>query len=319
MDCFTQKSFQNDPHGSTHGGNPSPVIKNLRMILPLAPAHFMALAAFLVYALLLFLDPGIAAAPLLLFVATCLAAPFFPRFSFYLPIVSRGMKGVQGVALTFDDGPDLQVTPLVLDLLERHSVKATFFVIGEKAGKHPELLQEILSRGHSVGNHSQSHPPFLMLQGKRAIAREVGFAQATIRRSGIVPLAFRPPVGITNPDLWRVLLDQGMFCVNFSCRAGDMGNRRVGGLGQKLARKARARDIILLHDTLPHKVTVDCLLAEFDNLIKGLKERGLDIMPLADLIGKEIMETGAASGRPMPAGRSGCMPPEVAAGRDSDP
>jgi len=259
------------------------------LILLLAPAHLMALAAFQLSALLLFVAPRFAAAPLVLFVATCLVAPLFPAFSFYLPILSRGRKGVPGVALTFDDGPDPQVTPRVLDLLDRHGVKATFFVIGRKAEAHPGLIQDILARGHTIGNHSQTHPPFLMLQGRRAIRREVDAAQAVLRQAGAVPLAFRPPVGITNPDLWPVLLDQGMFCVNFSCRAGDMGNRRVPGLARKLLRKAQARDIILLHDTLPHHVTVDFLLAEFDRLLQGLEQGGLPVLPLAAVIGKEVM------------------------------
>lgn len=259
------------------------------MLVPLAPAHLMALAAFQLAAVLLLLDPRLAAAPLLLFVAACMVAPMFPRLSFYLPIISRGRRGATGVALTFDDGPDPRVTPAVLDLLDRHGIKAAFFVIGAKAAHHPDLVRAILARGHAVGNHSQTHPPFLMLQGKRAIAREVGEAQAALLPCGVVPLAFRPPVGITNPDLWRVLLAQGMFCVNFSCRAPDLGNRRVPGLARRILGKARARDIILLHDTAPHRVTVDQLLAEFEALIQGLGRKGLAIQPLADLIGREIM------------------------------
>jgi len=109
-----------------------------------------------------------------------------------------------------------------------------------------------------------------------------------------VALAFRPPVGITNPDLLPVLMDHGMFCVNFNRRAGDMGNRRVAGLARKLLRRARARDIILLHDTLPHRVTVACLLEEFDRLLQGLKEKGLPVLPLAAVIGKEVMAGPAA-------------------------
>jgi len=262
----------------------------------LKPAPLTALTAFLTAALLLALAPRLAAAPLLLFLAVCLAAPLFPRLGFYLPIVSRGPKGAAGVALTFDDGPDPRVTPLVLDLLDRHGVKAAFFVIGEKARAHPGLVREILARGHDVGNHSNTHPPFLMLQGRRAIAREVGSAQAALRPCGIRPLAFRPPVGITSPDLGQVLLDHGMFCVNFSRRARYLGNRRVPGLAGRLLRGARARDIILLHDTLPQRTTVDCLLAEFDQLILGLGRKGLAIQPLAALLGRKVMEFEAGHG-----------------------
>jgi peptidoglycan/xylan/chitin deacetylase (PgdA/CDA1 family) len=258
------------------------------MVLPLT----LALVAFPLSALLLFLAPAAAPAPLLGFVAICLLAPVFPALSFYLPIVTRGAKGARGVALTFDDGPDPEVTPRVLELLDRHGVKAAFFVIGAKAERHPGLVLDMLARGHAVGNHSQTHPPFLMLQGRRAIAREVGSAQAVLRRTGMVPLAFRPPVGITHPDLGKVLADQGLFCVNFSCRAGDLGNRRVAGLARKILRKARARDIILLHDTRPHRVSVDVLLEEFDRLIQGLKQKGLMILPLDALIGRAVMAAG---------------------------
>jgi len=275
---------------------PAPNFKDPRMTLLLAPAHLMALAAFQLSALLLFLAPRFAAAPLLLFVATCLAAPLLPRFSFYLPILSRGRKGVPGVALTFDDGPDPEITPRVLDLLDRHGLKATFFVMGRKAEAHPRLIQDILARGHAVGNHSQNHLPFLMLKGRRAIAREVAAAQEVLRAAGVVPLAFRPPVGITNPVLWRVLVDQGMFCVNFSRRAADLGNRRVAGLARRILAGARARDIILLHDTAPHRGTADALLAEFEALVQGLELKSLPVLPLATLLGKAVMEPAAAAG-----------------------
>src|SRR5512139_2378480 len=168
------------------------------MICPLAPAHFVGLGAFHLAAILLFLDPRLAPLPLMAFVIVCVVAPFLTRLGFYLPIVSRGRKGETGVALTFDDGPDPLVTPLVLDLLERHSITATFFVAGRNADRHPDIVRDILSRGHSIGNHSYNHMPFLMLKGSKTLKREVETAQTTLARFGILPLAFRPPVGITN-------------------------------------------------------------------------------------------------------------------------
>jgi len=265
------------------------------MLLLLAPAHLMALVAFPLAVLLLWLAPGWAAAPLLVFVACCLLAPMLPTLRFYLPIISRAARRLRagrpgrGVALTFDDGPDPQVTPRVLDLLDRYQARATFFVIGAKAGRHPELVRELAARGHTVGNHSQTHPPFLMLQGKRAIAREVALAQAAIRAAGAEPLAFRPPVGITSPDLWRVLAGQGLACVNFSCRARDLGNRRVPGLADRMLATVRAGDILLLHDTRPHRVPVDALLAEFERLLQGLADRQMPVRPLAELLGREVL------------------------------
>jgi len=268
------------------------------MICPLSPSHFVALGAFQLFAVLLFFDVTLAPLPLIIFVLLCCISPLFPRLSFYLPIVSRGRRGAKGVALTFDDGPDPKVTPQLLELLARHGVTATFFVTGARAERYPELIQAILAGGHAVGNHSYSHSPFLMLKGAATLRREVTSAQAVFRQFGIVPLVFRPPVGITGPRLWRVLLENGMFCLNFSLRARDMGNRRVNRLAEKLLARVAPRDIILLHEIAPRQGDVTQLLNEFSLLLEGLKERRLEIVPLAQLIGKKVMQIGPDSSRP---------------------
>lgn len=265
------------------------------MICPLSPAHFVALTAFQISAVLLFINPAWAGMPLLLFVVICLVTPFFPRLSFFLPIVSRGAKEGAAVALTFDDGPDPEVTPGVLELLRRHGIRATFFVTGLRAERHPELIEAILADGHSIGNHSYSHNPLLMLKGRETLRREVGAAQEVLQRFGIVPLAFRPPVGITNSRLWRVLLEQGMFCVNFSCRAGDMGNRKIRKLAGRLLCAVGPGDIVLLHDVKPPSGDTSELLEEFAKLIEGLAAKGLEVVALERLIGKEVMQRGASS------------------------
>jgi len=201
------------------------------------------------------------------------------------------------VALTFDDGPDPEVTPHLLDLLARHSVTATFFVTGVNAEHHPDLIRSILSHRHTIGNHSYNHYPFLMLKGSRILRREIESTQTLLQQFGIVPLAFRPPVGITNPNLWRVLLELGMFCVNFSCRVGDMGNRRIQNLASRMLKKVRPGDIILLHDVAPPGGGVDYLIGEFEAILVGLRARNIEIQPLAQLIGKEIMQVGDSSAR----------------------
>lgn len=260
------------------------------MIFPLAPYHFVALGALQFCLLFWFIEPWMALIPLALLPLTNFLAALIPGLSYYLPIISRGRKGESGVALTFDDGPDPLVTPYLLDMLDQYEVKATFFVTGEKAERYPDLVRLILAKGHTLGNHSYSHFPTLMLKGRRTLRREVESAQKVLQQFGIVPLAFRPPVGVTNAYLWRVLLESGMFCVNFSCRAGDMGNRRIKHLASEILSKVGPRDIILLHDVAPLKDNVDHLLSEFQTILKGLRQRGLDVRPLARLIGKEIMQ-----------------------------
>lgn len=271
------------------------------MICPLSPAHFVALGAFQLYAALLFINVNLAPLPLIIFILTCFIAPLFPRLSFFLPIISRGQKGAKGVALTFDDGPDPEVTPQLLKLLAQHNVTATFFVTGARAERYPDIMRAILAGGHTVGNHSYSHSPFLMLKGQSTLRREIASAQSIFLQFGVVPLAFRPPVGITNSRLWRILLENGMFCVNFNCRAADFGNRRVERLAGRLLAKAVPGSIILLHDVAPRRCDVSHLLKEYSDLITGLEEKGLVIVPLGRLIGKEVMQWGASDSGPTPA------------------
>ena len=280
---------------------PSPRPGNRGIICPLSPAHFTGFAAFHLYAILLFVDIRTAPLPLLAFLLACAVAPFLPRLGFFLPIVGRGKPGEKGVALTFDDGPDPEVTPLLLDLLDRHSVPATFFVTGERAARHPSILRDILSRGHAIGNHSYHHFPFLMLKGIRTLRREIESTQSVLAGFGIVPLAFRPPAGITNPLLRRVLLEQGMYCVNYSCRAVDIGNRRIGRLQETVLKAVSPGDIVALHDVAPRHAGTERLLAEFDALLRGLKEKGLEVVPLDRLIGRKVMRRGGSPGEPHPA------------------
>jgi len=154
-------------------------------------------------------------------------------------------------------------------------------------------VRAILERGHQVGNHSHTHPPLLMLQGRRAIAREVDAGQAALAALGAAPLAFRPPVGVSHPELGRILLERNLFCLNFSCRAGDLGNRRVAGIARRLLAKVRPGDIILLHDRAPQRASVAELLDQFEQLLAGLRRRGLAVQPLPALLGRPVMAATA--------------------------
>jgi peptidoglycan/xylan/chitin deacetylase (PgdA/CDA1 family)/SAM-dependent methyltransferase len=223
------------------------------------------------------------------------------RVEFFIPIVNSGKRGEKGVAQKLNDGPEPEVTPRLLDLLDRHAVKATFFVTGEKASRHPGILREILSRGHTVGNHSFSHMPFLMMKRRSVLKGEVEKTQSALRQFGVVPLAFRPPAGITNGYLGPVLLELGMYCVNFSCRAVDFGNRRIARLSEKILRRVSPGDIVALHDVFPRGETVERLLGEFDAVILGMKGKGLEIVPLDRLIGRKTLLRDAPADGSHPA------------------
>jgi peptidoglycan-N-acetylglucosamine deacetylase len=267
---------------------------------PLSPALLAGIMAFLASGLLLIVRPELAVIPLGLFVLLCLAAPFSPGFGFFLPVISRRETDCRAVALTFDDGPDPDVTPRLLELLRLHDVPATFFVAGARAERHPGLIRDILSRGHSLGNHSYHHDPLLMIRSRARLREEVARTQDLLSAFAVRPLTFRPPVGITNSRLPGVLRELGLCCVTFSCRAFDRGNRRISGLAETILRKVRPGDIVLLHDVAPKGGDgIVKWLAEAEEIISGLRGQGYRLLSLEELIGRPVMERLPA-GEPLP-------------------
>jgi len=265
--------------------------------LPLAGALAAAQALQLAW------TPGwlVTALPLAGFLAMCAAAPFFPRLGFFLPIVSHGPRSIRAVALSFDDGPDPATTPHLLALLSRHSAPAAFFVIGEKAARHPELVADICAAGHEVCNHTLRHDPLLMLRSTAVLEREIAGCQDALAAQGIRPLAFRPPVGITNPRLGPVLERLGLRCVCFSCRPTDFANRRVVGLADRVLSRVRPGDVVLLHDCLPRAgLSVEEWLREVEATLAGLYSKKLAIHPLSRLVGFSVSEPVTAIARPVP-------------------
>jgi len=261
----------------------------------LSPALFTGVTAFFIAGLLLWIRPTLAVVPLGFFILLCLVAPFLIRAGFFLPVISRRDRGRNVAALTFDDGPDPDVTPLLLEVLRRHGILATFFVAGAKAKQHPDIIREILSRGHTLGNHSYHHDPLLMLRSRTRLKEEIAHTQELLANFAVRPLTFRPPVGITNPRLKGVLRELGMYCVTFSCRAFDRGNRRIEGLAMIILKKVRPGAIILLHDVTPRgKGGIAHWLAEMERIVSGLKTRGYEILPLSELIDRPVMEHLAA-------------------------
>ena len=261
-----------------------------RKMLISNPAVITGIILLTSSALLLVVNPLLAATIALLYILLCVSACFFPQTNFIMPVISRGRTGKNFVALTFDDGPAEPTTKQVLYLLDKYSVKATFFVSVVNAQRFPEIIKDILSRGHSIGNHSLNHNPFLMLTSFNNLYREISVAQEILQKMGINTQAFRPPVGIVNPKLSPILENLEMFCVTFSCRAYDAGNLHVRDIASKILKKVKGDDIILLHDVPPHrKEDSEALLPEIERLLTGIIAKGLRIVPLANLINKKVM------------------------------
>lgn len=208
--------------------------------------------------------------PLLLLSHALLIVPVFvPRARLYAPVLARLPTSERVVWLTIDDGPSGD-TPALLDLLDRHGARATFFLVGERAQARPALVAEIVRRGHDIGNHSHTHPQerFWAL-GPRAMAGEIGRAQQALAAlAGRPPVWFRSVVGMTNPFVAAPLRRHGLTRVAWSARGFDAVDADPVRVLQRIQRDLRPGAIVLLHEGAPHGRSLEiieatlCLLAE---------------------------------------------------------
>jgi peptidoglycan/xylan/chitin deacetylase (PgdA/CDA1 family) len=173
-----------------------------------------------------------------------------PRASFYLPVTWRLPADETSYALTFDDGPDPEYTPAVLDLLARHGAHATFFVIGEHARRHPQLLRRIRRDGHALGLHSDRHSRWFNCWPAGMVRADLERCRAAIAAATgePPPRLFRPPVGLKNPLVADAVAALGLVVVTWSARAWDTRGATPAAIAHRLRRAARPRAIVLLHD-----------------------------------------------------------------------
>jgi len=184
------------------------------------------------------------------------AAGLWPRSRLLGPNWTRlpaaaaaGGAAAGAIAITIDDGPDPDITPRVLALLEAHGAQATFFCIGERVARHPRLAREIVQRGHAIENHSQRHLQRFSLLGPRALAQEIGRAQQTIAAAtGEVAQFFRAPAGLRNPFLEPVLARANLRLVSWTRRGFDTVSGSAARVLGRLTRHLQDGDILLLHD-----------------------------------------------------------------------
>ena len=179
------------------------------------------------------------------------------------------------ISLTFDDGPDPEVTPQVLDILDAQQAKASFFVIGDKAAAHPDLIREIVRRGHSIENHSCTHSNFYGFFAWKALLKDIGAAQGIIAGiTGRTPAFFRSPMGIRNPLLDPVLARLGLRYITWTRRGFDTVAGDPAVVLERLTRNLCAGDILLLHDRRtrsPRALVLEVLPA----LLKRIAAAGL--------------------------------------------
>lgn len=170
------------------------------------------------------------------------------------------------VALTFDDGPDPTVTPRILDTLAKYHAKATFFVVGKCAVRHPELLKRIVAEGHVIGNHSYSHPSKTTPE---QAAREIDqTTKAIVAFTGKHPTLFRPPYGIQSGELAKYAKKRGYAVVIWNLTSADTATKNSKVIAHNVAYTPDPGDIALMHDGTGHTPTADALPAILEKLTK---------------------------------------------------
>ncbi|WP_295986074.1 polysaccharide deacetylase family protein [uncultured Variovorax sp.] len=211
-----------------------------------------------------------------------------PRSSLLGPNVTRLPEAAAArreVAITIDDGPEPEVTPRVLDLLDAHGQRATFFCIAERVLAHPALAREIVARGHSIQNHTARHRHNFSFLGPRGFAAEIARAQHILADvTGERPSCFRAPAGLRNPFLEPVLHRLGLSLVSWTRRGFDTREGDAAKVMARLSRNLQARDILLLHDGNAARTTAGqpVLLEVLPLLLERLRADGLRSVTLPE-------------------------------------
>lgn len=246
--------------------------------------HYTLIAAALLIALSIVLKNFILLISivfLLLIVITL--GSLMPCLSFFGNFICQNKKLSQRyVALTFDDGPDANTTPALLSLLQQANIPATFFAIGKQVTALPELAARIVQEGHLLENHSYSHSYATNFFSVAKLETELSKTQNVIQQAtNTVPRYFRPPLGFSNPRVFRAAKNAGLKVIGWSTRAYDTKINNAERIVARIMRRLKAGSIILLHDG---KVNTECLLTTVTLLLTKLKELNYEVVRLDKLL-----------------------------------
>lgn len=181
---------------------------------------------------------------------------------FLTSICSFPVAHKKNILLTFDDGPHPEVTPQIIDILATYNAKAVFFCIGKKIVLHPELAQRIVSEGHILANHSYTHSNFIGMYSTIGVMEEIEQTEVEIERFMPSLKLYRPPFGVTNPNIARATKALDMQVIGWNKRSFDTVSRSEKAVLDRITTNNENGDIVLFHDTQPitPRILADFLL-----------------------------------------------------------
>lgn len=195
-------------------------------------------------------------------------------------------RGTRQLALTYDDGPNDPHTLRLLEVLDRHQLHATFFLIGRYVHQHPEIARAIVSTGHVIGNHTFTHP-LLTLKSSAQVRQELSACHAALHDAiGEHSNLFRPPFGGRRPAVLRIARELGLEPIMWNVTGYDWNAPPSAVIEQKVAKQIHGGDVILLHDGGHKQMGADrsqTVLAT-ENLIRRYKSEGYEFVTIPQMM-----------------------------------
>lgn len=204
---------------------------------------------------------------------------YFVDSNFFLPVICSAITDKKEIAISFDDGPANEYTAKILQVLNEHDIKAAFFCIGKRIGENEQLFQQLHQEGHLIGNHSYSHHVwFDLFSAKKMLADMQTMDSEMERVIGLRPKLFRPPYGVTNPNLKKAIINGRYVPIGWSVRSMDTVIQNERKLFDKICKSLKPGAIFLFHDT--SKTTLAVLPA----FINRVKQNGYEVVRLDKML-----------------------------------
>lgn len=206
-----------------------------------------------------------------LFAIVQFCGAYFIELNFHLKSINSLNTTEKKVLLTFDDGPHAN-TIKVLEVLQKHDVKAVFFIIGKNIAGNEAILKQIVANGHQIGNHSFSHHNFIDLWSTKKVTEDFAACQKLIEQYQAHTKLFRPPYGVTNPNIARAVKSLSLQSIGWNVRSYDTSIKDVEKIKQRVVSQLKPGAIILLHDRL------DFMPELLEVLIPAIREKGYEFV-----------------------------------------
>jgi peptidoglycan/xylan/chitin deacetylase (PgdA/CDA1 family) len=209
-----------------------------------------------------------------------------PRSQWFGRTFTGGTAAARQIALTFDDGPNDSQTLELLEALDKHGVKATFFMVGRYVNLHPRIAETVARAGHAIGNHTHTHPNLLFCSRTQIRLQLEECERALTSAVGEHSRLFRPPFGARRPQVLRVARQMGLTPVMWSITGYDWNAKPPEKIAAHVVRRARGGDVILLHDGGHLAIGADRrhTVAATDLMIRRCRDMGLTFATVPEMM-----------------------------------